>query len=85
MRYVIHTDRDIAQKECDVINEATRCLWKDGVTQNLVCVECNFDNTLFMYMVVDEYKFYYTKEAIENAIEVLPTGWCGEDEVFVEN
>ena len=80
MRYVIHTDRDIAQKECDIINKATQHLWHDGQTKKLVQLETNYDNSLYLYLVIPEYEEYYPKGILDKATSEIPENWFDREE-----
>ena len=81
-RYVIHTDPEQAKREIDALNEATAHLWHDGLTQRLVNLETNYDNTLFMYVVIDRYEQYYPKDILERAVRQLPETWYNKDEII---
>ena len=79
MEYIINTDINIAQAEVNELNEKTKHLWKDGITQRLVNLQPNQFGTQFMYPFLEKYKEYYTPEMISKAVKELPKDWCEID------
>ena len=79
MKYIINTDKNLAQAEVDELNEKTKHLWTDGITQRLVNLQPNQFNTEFMYPYLENYKEYYTTEMISKAVKELPANWCEID------
>ena len=79
MEYIINTDINIAQAEVNELNEKTKHLWKDGITQRLVNLQPNQYNDAFMYPYLEKYKEYYTPEMISKAVKELPKDWCEID------
>ena len=79
MKYIINSNRELAQSEVNELNEKTKHLWTDGITQRLVNLQPNQFNTEFMYPFLQNYKEYYTTEMISKAVKELPANWCEID------
>ena len=79
MKYIINTDINTAQAEVNELNEKTKHLWIDGITQRLVNLQPNQFGTQFMYPFLENYKEYYTPEMISKAVKELPVNWCEID------
>ena len=79
MKYIINSNRELAQSEVNELNEKTKHLWTDGITQRLVNLQPNQFNTEFMYPFLQNYKEYYTTEMISKAVKELPKDWCEID------
>lgn len=79
MKYIINTDNNLAQAEVNELNEKTKHLWIDGITQRLVTLHPNQFNTEFMYPYLENYKEYYTTEMLSKAVKELPKDWCEID------
>ena len=79
MKFIINTDRNLAQAEVNELNEKTKHLWTDGITQRLVNLQPNQFGTQFMYPFLENYKEYYTPEMISKAVKELPKDWCEID------
>ena len=79
MKYIINSDINLAQAEVNELNEKTKHLWTDGITQRLVNLQPNQFGTQFMYPFLENYKEYYTPEMISKAVKELPVNWCEID------
>lgn len=81
MEYIINTDINTAQAEVNELNEKTKHLWTDDITQRLVNLQANQFNTEFMYPYLESYKEYYTPEMISKAVKELPNDWRDNEEI----
>lgn len=79
MEYIINTDINTAQSEVNELNEKTKHLWTDDITQRLVNLQPNQFNTEFMYPYLENYKEYYTTEMMSKTVKELPANWCEID------
>ena len=78
--FIINENYEIARQEVEQLNEETKHLWTDGITQKLVELYPNQYNDKWAYLVVKGYENYYTDAMLLKAINKLPEDWSNEIE-----
>jgi hypothetical protein len=81
MKYIINSNRELAQSEVDFLNERTKHLWTDGITQRLITLYPNRYNDQWMYLLLNDYAEYYTSEMMSKAVKELPNDWSDNEEI----